>query len=161
MKLGLQVGLGPGHIVFDGDPAPPLKGAQQPPTFKIYGHRQRPSSIKSAAHACCGQTTGWMKMLCGTEVGLGPGHILLDGDPAPPKGHSSPLSAHVYCTQTSGWIKMKLGMEVGIGPGHIVLDGHPSPRPPKWHSPFGDGELRPMSVVAKWLDGSRCHLVGR
>ena len=29
----------------------------------------------------------------GTEVGLGPGHILLDGDPAPPprKGHSSAL----------------------------------------------------------------------
>jgi len=22
MKLGVQVGLGPGHIVFDGDPAP-------------------------------------------------------------------------------------------------------------------------------------------
>jgi len=36
----------------------------------------------------------------GMEVGLGPGHIVLDGDPAPPgKGHSSPLfSAHVYCT---------------------------------------------------------------
>jgi len=35
-----------------------------------------------------------------TEVGLGPGHIVLDGDPAPPplKGHSSPhLYAHVYC----------------------------------------------------------------
>jgi len=23
MKLGMQVGLGPGHIVLDGDPAPP------------------------------------------------------------------------------------------------------------------------------------------
>jgi len=32
MKLGMQVGLGPGHIVLDGDyPAPPQKGAQQPP----------------------------------------------------------------------------------------------------------------------------------
>jgi len=32
----------------------------------------------------------------------GPGHIALDGDPAPPwKGYSSPLfSAHVYCDQT-------------------------------------------------------------
>ena len=29
-------------------------------------------------------------MQLGTEVGLGPGHIVLDGDPAPlPKGHSS------------------------------------------------------------------------
>jgi len=44
MKLGMQVGLVPGHIVLDGDPAFPLKGAQQPPTFKIYGHRQRPAS---------------------------------------------------------------------------------------------------------------------
>ena len=39
-----------------------------------------------------------------TEVGLGQGDIVLDGDPAPPpkkKGHSSPpLLAHVYCGQT-------------------------------------------------------------
>ena len=28
MKLGIQVGLGPGHTVSDGDPAPPRKGAQ-------------------------------------------------------------------------------------------------------------------------------------
>ena len=36
----------------------------------------------------------------GTEVGIGPGHIVLDGDPAhPSKGHSpSPqLSAHICC----------------------------------------------------------------
>jgi len=43
-------------------------------------------------------------MPLGTEVGLGPGDILLDGDPQLPpngKGHSSPhVSAHVYCDQT-------------------------------------------------------------
>jgi len=32
MKLGMQVGLGPGHIVLDGDPAPPTKGVE-PPIF--------------------------------------------------------------------------------------------------------------------------------
>jgi len=32
MPLGVEVGLGPGHIVLDGDPAPPRKGAQ-PPNF--------------------------------------------------------------------------------------------------------------------------------
>jgi len=39
----------------------------------------------------CGQTVGWIKMLLVTEVGLGPGDIVLDGDPAPPheNGHSS------------------------------------------------------------------------
>jgi len=46
-----------------------------------------------SAHVCCGQTIGWIKMPLGTEVDLGPVHIVLDGDPASPaqKGHSSPL----------------------------------------------------------------------
>jgi len=39
----------------------------------------------------CGQTAGWIKMPLGMKVGLGPGHIVLDGDPAPHgKGYSSP-----------------------------------------------------------------------
>jgi len=40
-------------------------------------------------------------MLLGTEVGLGPGHIVLDGDPVtrPPKGAQNHFSAHVYCGQ--------------------------------------------------------------
>jgi len=33
MALGMEVGLGPGHIALDGEPAPlPLKGAE-PPIF--------------------------------------------------------------------------------------------------------------------------------
>jgi len=36
------------------------------------------------------QTAGWIKMPLSTEVGLGPGFILLDGDPAPPKREQSP-----------------------------------------------------------------------
>ena len=32
----------------------------------------------------CGQTAGWMNTPLGTEVDLGPGHIVLDGDPPPP-----------------------------------------------------------------------------
>ena len=31
MPLGTEVGLGPGHIVLDVDPAPSRKRAQQPP----------------------------------------------------------------------------------------------------------------------------------
>ena len=34
MKLGMEYGLGPGHIVIDGDPALLLKGAQPPPNFR-------------------------------------------------------------------------------------------------------------------------------
>ena len=32
MKLGMELGLGPGHIALDGDPAPLSKGAQLPST---------------------------------------------------------------------------------------------------------------------------------
>jgi len=35
MKLGIQIGLGPGHIVSDGDSAPLPKRAQ-PPVFGSY-----------------------------------------------------------------------------------------------------------------------------
>jgi len=68
-------------------------------------------------------------MALGKEVGLGPCHIVLDGDPAPRrKGAQHPqLSVHMYCGQTAGWIKMPLGTEVGIGPGDIVLDGNSAP----------------------------------
>jgi len=43
-----------------------------PPNF-------RPMSIAD------GQTAGWIKMPLGTEVGLSPGHIVLDGAIPPPK----------------------------------------------------------------------------
>jgi len=80
MQLGTEVGLGPGHIVLDGDPAPSLKGTQ--PVCSIFG-----------PYICCGQMAGWIKMLLGREVGLGQSDIVLDGVPAPPpkKGHSHPL----------------------------------------------------------------------
>ena len=67
-------------------------------------------------------------MPLGMDAGLRPGHIVLYGDLAPPKGHTSPqFSNHVYCDQTAGWIRMPLGTEVGLGPGHIVLGGDPAP----------------------------------
>jgi len=49
-----------------------------------------------------GQTVGWIKMKLGMEASLGSGHIVLDGDPAPPqkKGAQPQFSAHVYCGQT-------------------------------------------------------------
>jgi len=55
-------------------------------------------------------------MPLGTEVGLGLGDTVLDGDPAPPrKGAQQPqFSAHVYCGQTAGWIRIPLGTEVGL-----------------------------------------------
>jgi len=92
------------------------------------------------------------------QVGLGPGHIVLGGDPAPlPKKGAVPppqFSAHAYCGQTAGWIKMALGVEVGLGPFHIVLDGTQLP-------PQQDPQFLSISIAAKRLDASRCHSIWR
>jgi len=90
------------------------------------------------------------------------------------RGSAAPnFSAHVYCGQsvaypataehcgqTVGWIKMKLGTQVGLGSGHIghiELDVDPAATTQRGIVP----NFRPMSVVVKWLDGLRCHLVWR
>ena len=71
-------------------------------------------SVLSVTLVYRGQTVGWTKIKLGMEARLGPGHTVLDGDPAPPKGHSPQFSAHVCCGQiTAGWFRMPLGTEVG------------------------------------------------
>jgi len=110
MKLGTQVDLGPGHIMSDGNPAPP------PSIFGLY----------------LLWPNGWMdKDTTWCEVGLGPGDFVRWGpsSSSPKRGRSPQFLAHVYCGQTAGWIKMALGTEVGLGPDHIVLDGDPAPLP--------------------------------
>ena len=98
-------------------------------------------------------------MALGMEVGLGPGHIVPDGDPPPlpKKGQIPQFSAHVYCGQTVGCINMPLGIEVGLSPGDIVLDGDPAPSPKRGEAP----NFRPTSIVAKRLHRPRCDLVRR
>ena len=56
-------------------------------------------SVPSVTFVHCGQTVGRIKMKLGMQVGLGPGHIALDGDPAPPppKRHSSPIFGPYGC----------------------------------------------------------------
>jgi len=84
MPLGMEVGLGSGDFVFDGDPAvPPQKGGGAPPPQFL-------------AHVRCCQMAGWIKMPIGMQVGLGPSDVVLDGDPAPlpKKGQSPRFSAH-------------------------------------------------------------------
>jgi len=67
----------------------------------------------------------------------------------------------VHCDQTVGQIKVKLVTQVSLGPGHIVLDGDPAPTPKGAKPPPIFGHFRPMAVMAKRLDGLRCHLVWR
>ena len=50
-------------------------------------------SVLSVTLVYCGQTVGWIKMKLGLEVGLGTGHIVLDGDAQlclPKKGAQQP-----------------------------------------------------------------------
>jgi len=137
MPLGKEVGLSPSDIVLDGDPAPSSPKRGQSPQF--------------SSHVHCGQTTGWIKMAIGMEVGLGPGRIVIHEDPAPQ------FLANVYCGRTAGWMKIPLGTG---GSGDAVLDGDPAPQP---HKRGTAPNFWPTSIVAKQLvlDGSRCHLVQR
>jgi len=61
-------------------------------------------SLLSVTFVHCGQTAGRIKVKVGVQVGLGPGHIVLDGDPAtsPPKGHSPQFSAHICMSRPNG-----------------------------------------------------------
>jgi len=47
--------------------------------------------VLSVTFVYCSQTVGWIKMKVGMEVGLGPGHTVLDGDPASPEGAQPPI----------------------------------------------------------------------
>jgi len=91
--LGMEVGLGPGHIVLLGDPAPSPKNGHSPLLSQFW-----PMSV--VANRLDGSRCHLART---TEKGLGAGHIVLDGEPAPPrKGAQQPpslFSAHVYCGQ--------------------------------------------------------------
>jgi len=79
--------------------------------------------ITSLSPMYCGRTAGWIRMPLSMEVGLSPGDIVLDGDPASPspKGAQPPqFLSNVRCGQTTEWMKSPLGTEVDLGPGHIV-----------------------------------------
>jgi len=52
--------------------------------------RWGPTSPHFVAHVYYGQSAGWTKVPLNTEVGLNPGHIVLDGDPAPQGGGTAP-----------------------------------------------------------------------
>ena len=154
MKLGMHVGLGPVHIMLDGDPAPlPPKGRGRspPPQF--------------SAHVHCGQTAGWIKMALAIEVGLGPGYIVLDWDipPLPPKGGKAPLPIFgPFLLWPNGWMHQDAIQYGGVGgrlqPRRLCVRWGPSPLPKKGGAP---PNFRPTSVVAKRLHRSRCHLVRR
>ena len=117
MSLGMEVGLGPGDFVLDGDPAPPSpKGGGTP---QIFG-------------PCLLWPNGWMDQ-DGTCHGGRPWsspHCARWGQSSPPqkRGQSPPPNFRPISLCPNGWlcIKMPLGMEVGLSPGEFVLDGDPA-----------------------------------
>jgi len=68
MKLGMQVGLGPGDSVLVGTQLLLSQKGAEPPIFGPY---------------LLWPVAGWIKMSLGREVGLSPSHVVLHGDPAP------------------------------------------------------------------------------
>ena len=111
-------------------------------------------SALSVTLVYCGKTAGWIKMKLGMEIRLGPGHIVLDGDPVPPrpKGNSPPIFGLLW---PNGWMDQYA----------TWYGGRPRPRPhcvrrqpscpEKVHPQFSAhvycGKWTPISVTAEHL----------
>jgi len=100
-------------------------------------------------------------MKLGKQVGLGPGHIVLDEDPAPHslKGHSAPIFGP-YLLRPNGCMDQDVTWYgASLGPGDFVLDGNPAlpphvdPGVPRKKGTPTPRNCWPMSIVAKWLNG--------
>ena len=98
MPLGMELGLGPGDFVLDGDPAHPLQKGAEPPA-------------KFSAHVYCVQNGSIDQD--GMETGLSPGDFVLDGDPARPLNFRPMFIIVIFvislehCTVVIGLFKFK------------------------------------------------------
>jgi len=112
MKLGMEVGLGPDHIVLDADPAAPSAPEMGTAT-----------SFHFSAHVYCGQAFGRIRILApqfmamsimpmakrldgsrctwyGGTVCLGPRHVVRDWEPASPTERGTAAPTFRHCGQT-------------------------------------------------------------
>ena len=145
MKLGTQVGLGPRHIVLDGNPAPPQKGTAPP----IFG----PCLLWP--NCCMYQDTTWYggrpqpRRHC---VRWGPSSPSLKGAQTPIFGPC------LYCGQTAMCIRIPFGMEVGLSLGDIVLDGDKAP-PAKGGSAAPPPLFGPCLLWPRWPISATAELL--
>ena len=98
----------------------------------------------------CGQMVGRIKMKLGTQVGLGPGHIVLDADPQPPIFGRYLLWPNGCMDQDATWY----GGRPWPRP-HCARLGPSSPPQNRGHSPpvFG-----PCLWPNGWMDvDASCH----
>jgi len=98
-------------------------------------------------------------MALGMGVGLGPGHIVLNGDPAPlPKKEAEHPSFGPFLLWLNGWMHQHATWYGGRPqPSRLCVKLVPSLPPQKGRSP----NFRPTPIVVKRLYGSRCRLVRR
>jgi len=110
IPLGIEVGLGPGHVVLVGDPAPPPKKG----TLPIFGR------CLLWPNAWIDQDTTWY----GGRFRPRP-HCVRWGPSSPhlKRGIAPHFLAHVYGGQTARWIKMRLGTKVGLVPATLCYMG--------------------------------------
>jgi len=132
----MEVGLGPGDLVFDGNPAPSQKKGTAPTEYlaNVYG-----------------QTAGWIKMPLGMEVSLGPGNVVLDGIALPLKQAQPPVFGPCLLWP-NGWMDdATFGTEVDLCSGHIVLHGDAAAPAKGAQQPnplFGPCLLWPLSPIS-------------
>ena len=143
MKLGMQVGLGPRHIVLGGDPAPPPPNGHNPPIFDPYLLRPNGYMDQDVTWYGARPRPRRLRVRWGSRC------------PFPKRGGAD--HQNVYCDQTAAWMKLILGMVVGLSPGDFVLDGTQSPSPKRERS-------RPHQFSAHFYCGQtaaciKCNLV--
>jgi len=137
------------HCVRWGPSPLPKKGAQPPPQFSVHVH--------------CDQMAGWIKVALGTEVGLGPRHIVLDGDPALllKKAAEAPPIFGPLLLWPNGCMHQDASWYGGRPqPRRLCVRWGPSPPPQKGVEPPIFGPC-PTSIVAKRLHGLRRRLIRR
>ena len=145
MSLGMELSLGPGDFVLDGDPAPPPQKGHSP---QIFG-------------PCLLRPNGWMDE-AGTWHGgrPQPRRLCVRWGPTPPpqNGAEPPIFGPRLL-----WPNSCMDQDATWHGGRRRPMRHCDGWGPSSPSPKGaqTSKFRPMSVVAKRLDGLRCHLVWR
>ena len=136
MKLGMQVGLGPGHIVLDGDPGPgsPSHKGAQPPIFGPYLLWPNGSLDQDAT---CYEGRPLTRPHCAR---WGP------SSPSLKRGHSPPIFG-LCLLWSNGWMDQDSTWYEGRSrPRPHCVTWEPSSPPPKRSTA---PNFQPMSVVAK------------
>jgi len=150
MKLGLQEGLGPGHIVLDGDPAPRPQKGHSPPIFGPYLLRP---------NGCMNQDVTWY------GARPRPRRLCVRWGPPPQKGGGG-VSCPIFgpfllwpngCMhQDATWYADRSQIT------GLCVRWEPTLFPKRRRSPEAERpNFRPMFIVTGRLDGSRCHLARR